>query len=106
MMDEWQADGYGYDDLEVWVISISGELDLVPSFMQGSTSSAFEGNKAAGEVLGVPIYTIPWISEDMALDLVILDRESVVHANWNAISEQLPAKREEMDAIIRSLLEE
>jgi hypothetical protein len=82
----WEADGYGYDDVEVWAIGKPGELMFLSSFMAGSDSSAFEDTDgSAAASLGASLFST-----------VILDRHNVKQSSFGFGTD--------VDAVVRSLL--
>jgi hypothetical protein len=104
-LGEWERDGYGYDDVEVWVISQAGELAYVSAMMGSSDSSAFEDTdgSASSALLAFPF------------SLIILDRNNVKQASVSTLGElgvAMPgavslldaAARADVDSTVRSLL--
>jgi hypothetical protein len=108
LLAEWERDGFGFDDVEFWVVSIPGELAFVPNMLGAYDYSAFEddGRSTIADTIGA----------EHLLDFVILDRHNVFVKRYNtadamgfdfvagAVSLTDPAVRAEFDGVVRSLL--
>jgi hypothetical protein len=97
LYQEWERDGYGYDDVEIWAISIPGEEWALNIYLQGTDHSAFleEEAREAAASLGTTIF-----------GLVILDRHLVVHKRlFTSFSVDLEtaAGKDQVDTIVRGL---
>jgi hypothetical protein len=105
LLGEWESDGYGYDDVEAWVISQAGETAYISFFMGGSDSSAFEDD--ANGSAAAAIRAFPF-------QLIVLDRHNVSQASIStlgelgsfpgAVSLLDPVARADLDTFVRSLL--
>jgi hypothetical protein len=108
LLAEWESDGFGFDDVEFWVVSIPGELSFIPNMLGSSDHSAFEDDDLS---------TIAnTIGAEHLLDFVILDRHNVFVKRYNtadamgfdfvagAVSLADPVVRADFDAVVRSLL--
>jgi hypothetical protein len=81
----WEAEGYGYDDVEVWAIGGPGELMFLSNFMAGSDSSAFEDTDgSAAAAFGARTFST-----------VVLDRHNVKQSTFFS---------SDVDTLVRSLL--
>jgi hypothetical protein len=100
-LEEWEADGYGREDVEVWIVSDPGELAFVDTCMQGSDLSAFEDDDYD------PNGTIKGTVGVVKHNLVVLDREHRV-VSVTAVAFDVffspDLYRAEIDAAVRSVL--
>ena len=94
-------DGYGYDDIEIWAISIPeynglNEEMFLDSYMTGSDHSAFiDENNIAATTLGAAVF-----------NLVILDRNLVVNQRIFTsfgVDLQTPEGAAQVDTAVRAL---
>ncbi len=95
MLQQWRADGFGPEDVEVWAIARSGDEATVADFADGSTSACF--------IDGSSVYSDFDASKD---DVVIIDRQGDIRHRFDSGKDSLrdAAQRAKVDGWVRDLL--
>lgn len=95
MLQQWRADGYDPEDVEVWTVARSGDEGSIDSFASGSTSSCF--------LDGASVFSAYDAAKD---DVFIIDREGRIRHRFDSGEDSLSnsAQREKVDGWVRALL--
>jgi len=101
MLAEWRADGFGHDELELWVMGYAGSEEHVEELEAGSDASIFADSTLDAE-------NAMLLYDAHVNDLFLVDRQGRLAGQTNASVDPLGVEenRSALDEWVRLLLAE